>query len=444
MATQTSLPASIPLVQPDWLEQRRKYVGGSDSASLFPEDSKYGCDVRLFFDKSGQKPDYPRTPKEENILKRGHIWESVVAMYFQEWASDKGSALRVRRMGMRVSKEHPNLAVNMDRQIINTTTAELQMLWPDSAEIAALAEREPFQCGPGYLECKSANEWMFKKLMQEGVPHDYILQVNHGLAVTGYQWGVFAVLEPSGGNFAAFPYVFRPNLAAEQIKRAEAFWATLEAGVMPEVKVNDQRCRTCLWRRSCPRSKQLLAERDKEFTAEGYVEDNSPELVTLLADYKEASEIADQKAETVDNIKAQIKTAVGERQRVEVASAGARISFAPTKPPMRWDSKALEGTVAALGRFDIPDEATCENVLKHQLPPSVAVEVECGQPAVAIYQCAPQPTALLYYMCEVCAVKAVKASGGRGLIVARKGVSEIVASCRRAGEPSRPLRIIYQ
>jgi hypothetical protein len=304
------------------LERRRLFVGGSDSANLFPEDSKYGCDVKMFFDKSGHKSDYPRSPKEENILKRGHIWESVVALYFQE-----STGLKIRRMGTRQSKEHPALGVNMDRQIIGATTAELQAVWPNSPEIAALAIAEPFHPGPGYLECKSANEWMFRQLMDTGVPTDYILQVNHGLAVTGYKWGVFAVLEPSGGNFAAFPYVFKPNLAAEQIKRAEAFWALLEANQMPEVKVNDKRCHGCIFRRSCPRSKALLAERDKEFTAEGYVADDSSELVELLADYKDAVEVADQKAETVETIKARLKETLGDRQRVEVPSAGMRISY---------------------------------------------------------------------------------------------------------------------
>jgi predicted phage-related endonuclease len=85
MSTQviTQIAPPIP-TREDWLEQRRRYVGGSDSASLFPEDSKYGCSTRLFFDKSGQKPDYPRTQREEDILKRGNVWESIVANYFSE------------------------------------------------------------------------------------------------------------------------------------------------------------------------------------------------------------------------------------------------------------------------------------------------------------------------------------------------------------------------
>lgn len=416
-ATQLVTPQQL---SDDWLEQRRHYVGGSDSASLFPEDSKYGCDVRLFFDKTGKTPDYPRTQREDQILRRGQIWENVVAFYFQEM-----TGLKIRRMGARVSKEHPVMAVNMDRQIIGVTTAELQQLWPESAEIAALAEQEPFSPGPGYLECKTANEWMFKAMMTEGVHNDYIYQVNHGLAVTGYKWGVFAVLDPTNGDFATFPYVFKPNLAAEQICRAEMFWANLEFGIIPEPKVNDKRCKSCIYRRSCPRSAELLKEAGEEFSATDYEKDDSSELFELLSDYRVASEIADQKSETVDAIKARIKEYMGARSKVESPSAGARISFSQTKPPMRWDSKALEGTVKDLKRYDFPADTSCE------MCPDETKD------AVLLIQ--SLETGNLMFACEVCGFKAVKKI--EATLIARKGVSEVVQNCKRAGEPSRPLKI---
>lgn len=405
----------------DWLEQRRRFVGGSDSPSLFPEDSRYGCDVRLFFDKSGKAPDYPRTVKEDQILRRGHIWENVVAFYFQEWAAEKGAALRIRRIGSVVSIEHPVMAVNMDRQIIAASTEELKRLWPDSPEIQAMEG----ECGPGYLECKSANEWMYKAMMADGVPNDYILQVNHGLTVKKYRWGVFAVLEPAGGNFAAFPYVVKTNLSAEQIRRAEAFWANLQAGIMPEPKVNDKRCKTCIYRRSCPRSAALLAEAGEEFSDKDYAIDDSAELIELISDYRTASEIADQKAETVDAIKTKIKEAMGTREKVEVPSAGARINFKTGKPPMRWDSKGLDGTVKDLGRYDIPVGLRCQSTQHTSEPPEAVIVVENEGRFMAT--------------CEPCGFLGVK---NGYTLVARKGIAGVVQSCKRPGEPSRPLKIV--
>ncbi|PWT80200.1 MAG: hypothetical protein C5B44_05675 [Acidobacteria bacterium] len=361
----TTLPVhDFPQPSPTWLEDRKKFIGGSDAASLFPEDSRYGCDVKLWFSKTDHAPDYPRTQREEDILKRGQIWESVVALYFQE-----STGLSIRRTKARVSKELPFLGVNMDRQIVGVTAADLKALWPNSAEIQLMED----PVGPGYLECKTTNSFEFDRMLKDGIIADYVFQLNHGLVVTGYQWGVFAVLEPTWGQFATFPYVFKPNLAAEQIRRSEAFWQSVQTGTMPTPKVSDQRCKNCLWRRSCPRSQELLAMADKEFAAEGYVTDDS--LAELVADYQAAHEIAEEKQATVDVIKERIKEALGDRQKVEVPSVGARLSFAQTKPPMRWDSKALEATVKELRK---------EN----------------------------------------------------------ETIAEKVAACRRAGEPSRPFKVI--
>lgn len=397
----------------DWLEARRKFIGGSDAGSLFPEDTKYGCDVKLFFDKTGHKPDYPRTPRELQILERGHIWEEVGAMYFQEH-----TGLKIRRIGSRVSKSHPEMGVNMDRQIIGVTTEDLKALWPDVPAIQAMEG----ECGPGYLEIKTTNEWMFRAMMKDGITADYLFQVNHGLAVTGYKWGVFAVLEPTYGDFATFPVVYMPALGDEQQRRAEHFWNLVQIGEMPTVKVNDNRCKGCIYRRSCPRSAELLAQADSEFKAEGYEVDDS--LAELVSDYRDAKEIVAEKEETVAEIRKRLEAAMGGRQKVEVPSCGARISWAPTKPPMRWDSKALTGTVAVIKKWDIPGERPCE------------VD-DCKNSAEAIVE---YENHALFYMCQVCAVAAEKIE--QASIVARKGIGQMVAECQRAGEPSRPFKVM--
>jgi hypothetical protein len=221
-----------------------------------------------------------------------------------------------------------------------------------------------------------------------------------------------------------------PALGEEQIKRSVAFWEALETGVMPEVKVKDDRCKTCIYRRSCPRSQELMAQADKEFVAEGYVADDS--LAELVSDYKAAREIAEEKQETVDLIKAQLQEAMGERSKVEVPSCGVRISWSQTKPPMRWDSKAVEGTAQVLAKFDIPATATCEfcePTPGQGIPPAVVV-VDQGKAVFGD---------VLMYACEPCGFAAAKSGAA---IVARKGVSEMIMNCKRAGEPSRPFKVL--
>src|ERR1700722_3426949 len=67
-----------------WLEDRRKGIGGSDVHHLFPEESKYGCTLQLWYDKTGTPEDYRRTPDELRIMNRGHILEDVVADIYME------------------------------------------------------------------------------------------------------------------------------------------------------------------------------------------------------------------------------------------------------------------------------------------------------------------------------------------------------------------------
>lgn len=432
--------STLPILntEPDkheqWLEKRRQFIGGSDSASLFPEESKYGCDVRLFFDKQGKRPDYQRSQREEDILKRGHVWESVVANYFAE-----ETGLKIRRQPARISKEFPMMGVNMDRQIIGVTTDMLKKLWPDYESIQQLEG----ECGPGYLECKTTNEWEFKRMLAEGVTVDYIFQVNHGLVVTNYRWGVFAVLEPTWGQFATFPVVFMPSLGEEQARRAEAFWKVLQAGEIPQPKVNDKRCKSCLYRRSCPRSAQLLAEAGDEWTKEGYEVVDTPELVELVSDYRAAEAEADEKAATVEEIKRRIKIALGAtvegdgeeekftggKERIEIPSCGVRISWTIGKPPQRWDSKALEGTVKDLSRYQFPEHVACEFcAAKNDAEGNEAVLIVCDL-----------TNGSLHYACEPCGMKAGK---GGGSLVARKDVSAAVANCKRPGTPSRPFKFM--
>jgi hypothetical protein len=57
-----------------------------------------------------------------------------------------------------------------------------------------------------------------------------------------------------------------------------------------------------------------LAEADKEWTAEGYVADDS--LAELVSDYREALAIAEEKDATVEAIKERIKEQLGDSDSV--------------------------------------------------------------------------------------------------------------------------------
>lgn len=329
-----------------FLEKRRLGVGGSDSPSLFPEDTKYGCPTRIWYEKRGQSPDYERTEKEKRILDRGNRFEDIISDLFSE-----EYGFKVRRQSTVVDKNSPHLRVNIDRQIINVTREELLVFWPQiEADLQAVIGDGP--CGPGVLEIKSANEFVARNALKEGIIPDHIFQVQHGLMVTGYKWGVMAIGDVSSLDLTAFPMVRNEKLIAIMRERADAFWALVENGPKPEpptFPAGDTRCRGCIFRKTC-RGEQYLMQLAGEKPDTGYVADDSfSELASDLKDILAQKEVIES---TETEIKERIKAQMEEKgiAKLEIPSVGAKVRWAEQKPSLRWDSKALEAEAGTIGR----------------------------------------------------------------------------------------------
>lgn len=332
------------------LAERRHGIGGSDAASLFPEDSKYGCPTRLWYDKRGQRPDYERTESEKKILDRGNRLEDVVA---DQFTLEFG--FKVRRHQTRVMPGVPHMRVNIDRQIINVTREELTLHWPQiETDLQSVIGDGP--CGPGVLECKTSNEWVVRDALKHGIIPDYIFQLQHSMAVTGYKWGVMAILDTSTFELTCFPMVRNEKLIQVMRERADNFWAMVENGPKPEPPTfppGDGRCRSCIFRKTC-RGEQYLMQLAGEKPDTGYVSDDSfSELVSDLRDIRQQAAVLEQ---TEENIALLIQQQMTEKKisKLEVPSVGAKIRWAEQKAPMRWDTKALEaegGTIARHAEF---------------------------------------------------------------------------------------------
>jgi putative phage-type endonuclease len=287
----------------EWLEQRRQGVGGSDAAAIFNEG--WGCARRLYYDKTDTPPDFQRTEREESILRRGTLMEELVA---EEYSFITGR--KIRRMPTRVSKKYPWMRVNIDRQILND-------------------ER-----GPGVLEVKTANPWVFRQMKEvdpetgkpKGLPNEYVLQEHHAFAVTGYQWGAFAVMNAS--TWEMLPFEIEPNytLIDALIEAEHNFWAAVQERRIPNAleKPNDKRCANCQWRKTCRGQVVIVPDDESE-----YVEDES--LSELASDLKEAWEIAEEKTALAEHIESLLKEAVGQRTHIKIPSVGYRIRWAQQK-----------------------------------------------------------------------------------------------------------------
>jgi predicted phage-related endonuclease len=191
----------------NFLEERKKGVGGSDIASVFNEG--YGCELRLWREKRGEVPDYPR--EENDYMLLGKALEPFFAMKYER-ESRRNVVILKRPV---VHPLYPELRVNIDREILPSDNRE-------------------DEGNSGVLEIKSVGKGQFYKVKREGLPPDYILQLQHGIECMGTTWGAFAVGCRDNGDLLHWDVKKDYDLAPVIVERARAFWRKVQTGEMPD------------------------------------------------------------------------------------------------------------------------------------------------------------------------------------------------------------------
>jgi predicted phage-related endonuclease len=352
MATSTFIPVN-DLHPASWHQERALGIGGSEAASLF--NAGYGCLKRLVMEKRGMEPDYKRTRQQELTLRRGNKLEDIVA---NEFVDETG--LKVRRQSAKVSRTSPHARVNLDRQIIAVDPTHLRAITLND-EGKSVLDPILLDPGPGALECKTMNTIDFRKLQKDGlVKHDhYILQLQHAMAVTGYKWGVFAILDTTSFDLLWFPMLRNDRLCTELLERTEMTWDLVQDTTQPlpaPLETGDKRCNHCLHRRTCRGEAYLEQHVGADFSSD-YVETNDPELVELANDLIAAEEQQDQASAVV--------TAIKERVKECMKAAGATklkvpdvIRFCVSSSAGRrgWDGPALDGEINSLNKGELHED----------------------------------------------------------------------------------------
>ena len=142
----------------EWLEERRKSIGGSDAAALVGMNF-FKTPYMLWADKSGRMP-----PKEDNeAMRQGRDLEAYVAHRFCEAS---GKKVHVCSQMLRNPK-YPFAHANIDRKITGERAG---------------------------LECKTTSIMNLKKFKHGEYPANYYAQCMHYLAVTGWDRWYLAVL----------------------------------------------------------------------------------------------------------------------------------------------------------------------------------------------------------------------------------------------------------
>ena len=300
----------------NFLQARSRGIGGSDVASVF--GIGYGCRLRLWFDKTGTPADYP--DKDSGPMKLGRWLEPHIA---DEYEAKTGRKVTVE--GQAQHADHPEMLVHIDRRI-----------------------EDPARPGVGVLEIKAFGRGMYAKMKRDGMPPDYICQVQHGIAVTGYNYGAFCAMNRDTGEMSDWDVEADGQIINMIETEVPIFWQSVLNNDPPErLDPDDKRCQTCRWRRTC-QGNALMESSTSEI-------EQADDLRGLLVEYDERKSLADEAEDLLDETKECLRTALGDRQAVEVL--GRKVYYRPSQPK-RWETDTMaadiaraQGTVDYDGRF---------------------------------------------------------------------------------------------
>lgn len=171
----------------EWLQLRKSGIGGSDASAILGFN-RYKSAFQLYIEKTSEFVE----ESDSEAAYWGNVLEDVVA---KEFAKRTGKKIRkINRM-----LRHPNhyfMTANLDRDVVGEKA---------------------------FLECKTASEYLKDSWNGEDVPAAYLCQLQHYLAVTGYEKAYIAVL--IGGNKFVWKEVARDDEFIElMIQHEKSFW----------------------------------------------------------------------------------------------------------------------------------------------------------------------------------------------------------------------------
>jgi hypothetical protein len=294
-------------------EERATGIGSSDWGDVFDLEP-FGCSLRLWNEKRRIKPDYEPSAQTKKYYRKGHALEPVIA---DEYESVTGR-LMGESPGMLRHPDYPWMIVHMDR-----LTGE-EMDYPQVR----------------YLEIKAPGYGNFKKIKKDGLPHEWILQLQSGIEIGRANnmdmiGGAYAVMHVDAWDLVKFDVQPDPELIQMIIDKGMEFWPKVENGPAPEKKpVGDPRCTKCGYRMRC-HGEAILAGMDPEHVRE--YEDTS-EFDALMQETLELQELAAEAKALSDKADEELKAALKGPRKIKHRGMGVnRYSYIMNN----WDADAL-------------------------------------------------------------------------------------------------------
>ncbi len=274
----------------EWLRLRKQGIGGSD-ASVVCGINRYKSPIELWMDKTDQLP----YQEAGEAAYWGTILEPLVA---SEFTKRKGIEVR-RQKKLLQSKEHPFMLANLD----------------------GICKHPDY--GTVIFEAKTASAYKSSE-WEDAIPDEYMLQIQHYMAVTGYKGAYIAVL--IGGNTFKWRFIERDEELISMLIQLEAeFWSYVQSETPPPLDGSDASANFLANRfpNSAPKSQIVLPDSATE----------------LIAEYAAASE--QEKAITEQKKKAEnlLKAMLGDN---EIGTTAEHIVTWKSVSQERLDSKMLK------------------------------------------------------------------------------------------------------
>ena len=273
-----------------WLEYRRKGIGGSD-ASVVCGINKYKSTVELWLEKTGQLP----------------YSEAGEAAY---WGTQLEALVR------KEFTKRTGITVNIVNQILQHEDFPFML-----ANLDGVCQHPDH--GTCVFEAKAASAYKAAE-WDDRIPDEYMLQIQHYMAVTGYAGAYIAVL--IGGNTFRWKFIERDEeIISMLIELEKDFWEHVQNNLPPPLDGSEA-------------SAKFLAERFPDSIPKSKIE--LPKAAeNLIAEYNSAcqklEEIIGQK-QKAENL---LKEMLGEN---EVGTSGNSVITWKSMSQERLDSKTLK------------------------------------------------------------------------------------------------------
>lgn len=194
--------STVDMPHEEWLEHRRKSIGGSDASAILGMNT-YCSPYTVWADKLGKLP-----PKEDNeAMRLGRDLEDYVAKRFTE---ETGKKVR-RENNIIINPDFPFAHANVDRMVVGEDAG---------------------------LECKTTSVMNLKRFKNGEYPENYYCQCVHYLMVTGAKMWYLGVLI-LGVGFKVFVIERDEDEIAALAKSEEAFWEYVKNNTPPETDGSD-------------------------------------------------------------------------------------------------------------------------------------------------------------------------------------------------------------